>query len=101
MNHLNFMMITPPQFIFSFEFMFAGLYSFCVTSLQFKGSTPSACWNKIYKRIKKVQISCPDCEAEVEPGRGFESGSDMYSFSHPEVSELIMVCHMNSEAVFL
>ncbi|CAA3025371.1 histone-lysine N-methyltransferase ATX2-like [Olea europaea subsp. europaea] len=56
---------------------------------EFKGSTPSVCWNKIYKRIRKVKISSPDCEAEVESERGFESGSDMFGFSHPEVSKLL------------
>lgn len=77
------------------------LYSFCATIfLQFKGSTPSVCWNKIYKRIRKVKISSPDCEAEVESERGFESGSDMFGFSHPEVSKLLKVCHMINAAVF-
>ncbi|KAG8369538.1 hypothetical protein BUALT_Bualt14G0023900 [Buddleja alternifolia] len=55
------------------------------TGEEFKGSTPSACWNKIYKRIKEVQTSNPDYKAE----QNFESGSYMFGFSHPVVSELI------------
>ncbi|KAA8531168.1 hypothetical protein F0562_005918 [Nyssa sinensis] len=57
---------------------------------QFKGSSPSACWNKIYKRIRKIQCSTPDgFSAEGGSGRIFESGSDMFGFSNPEVSKLI------------
>ncbi|XP_010457683.1 PREDICTED: histone-lysine N-methyltransferase ATX2-like isoform X2 [Camelina sativa] len=54
---------------------------------QFKGETPSACWNKIYNRIKKIQ------SASISPdvmGKGLlESGTDMFGFSNPEVDKLI------------
>ncbi|KAL2485415.1 Histone-lysine N-methyltransferase ATX2 [Abeliophyllum distichum] len=56
---------------------------------EFKGSTPSACWNKIYKRIRKMRTRSMDYEAEVESGQRHESGSDMFGFTHPEVSKLI------------
>uniref|UniRef100_A0A5B7CI00 Putative histone-lysine N-methyltransferase ATX2 n=1 Tax=Davidia involucrata TaxID=16924 RepID=A0A5B7CI00_DAVIN len=57
---------------------------------QFKGSTPSACWNKIYKRIRKIQCSTSDgFRAAGGSGRIFESGSDMFGFSNLEVSKLI------------
>nr|GME01419.1 histone-lysine N-methyltransferase ATX2-like [Ipomoea batatas] len=52
---------------------------------QFKGSTPSACWNKIMKKIRKLQ-------ANDSGGicKGFlDSGSDMFGFSHPEILKLI------------
>lgn len=56
--------------------------------LQFKGDTPSACWNKIYSRIKKIQ------SASDSPDMGdglHESGTDMFGFSHPEVDKLVQV----------
>lgn len=31
-------------------------------------------------------------EAEVESGQRLESGSDMFGFTHPEVSKMIQVC---------
>ncbi|KAL3829250.1 hypothetical protein ACJIZ3_018052 [Penstemon smallii] len=52
---------------------------------EFKGSTPSACWSKIYKRIRTVRINNRDFKAE----ESFESGSYMFGFAHPKVSELI------------
>lgn len=58
--------------------------------LQFKGSTPSACWDKIYKRIRKMQVSTPDGLRSVDGSRK-KSGSDMFGFSHPEVLKLIQV----------
>ncbi|CAA3024743.1 histone-lysine N-methyltransferase ATX2-like [Olea europaea subsp. europaea] len=54
---------------------------------EFKGSTPSACWNKIYKRIRKMRTR--SLEAEVVSGQRLESGSDMFGFTHPEVSKMI------------
>ncbi|KAG6667557.1 hypothetical protein CIPAW_01G108600 [Carya illinoinensis] len=57
---------------------------------QFKGSTPSECWNKIYKRIKKIQTSSSDCSsAEAAGERIYKSGSYMFGFSNPEVLKLI------------
>ncbi|KAM7461652.1 hypothetical protein LguiA_029773 [Lonicera macranthoides] len=55
---------------------------------QFKGSTPSACWDKIYKRIRKMQVSTPDGLRSADASRK-KSGSDMFGFSHPEVLKLI------------
>lgn len=57
---------------------------------QFKGSTPSACWNKIYKRIKNMQNNTSDGSS----GDGgteivYKSGSDMFGFSNPEVFKLV------------
>nr|AAD24842.1 hypothetical protein [Arabidopsis thaliana] len=58
---------------------------------QFKGPTPSACWNKIYNRIKKVQNSdSPNILGEELNG----SGTDMFGLSNPEVIKLVQVpCH--------
>ncbi|GMP55229.1 hypothetical protein CsSME_00020108 [Camellia sinensis var. sinensis] len=56
---------------------------------QFKGSTPSSCWNKIYKRIRKTQCSSDGFIAEGGLGRIFNSGCDMFGFSNPEISKLI------------
>jgi hypothetical protein len=54
---------------------------------QFKGDTPSACWNKIYNRIKKIQIASDNPDVL---GEGLhESGTDMFGFSNPEVDKLI------------
>ncbi|GLT85086.1 hypothetical protein SLE2022_032880 [Rubroshorea leprosula] len=55
---------------------------------QFEGSTPSACWNRIYKRIQKIQNGTSD-SAEVGLGRIGVSGPDMFGFSNPEVVKLI------------
>ncbi|XP_022150376.1 histone-lysine N-methyltransferase ATX2 isoform X2 [Momordica charantia] len=55
---------------------------------QFKGSSPSACWNKIYKRMKKIQHTS---DASTEGGGEivYKSGSDMFGFSNPDVKKLI------------
>ncbi|KAK6145756.1 hypothetical protein DH2020_019625 [Rehmannia glutinosa] len=52
---------------------------------EFNGPTPSACWNKIYKRIRTVQIRNRDYKAD----QSFASGSYMFGFSHSKVSKLI------------
>ncbi|THF97631.1 hypothetical protein TEA_015696 [Camellia sinensis var. sinensis] len=57
--------------------------------LQFKGSTPSACWNKIHKRIRKRQDSSNGFIAKGGFEGIFDSGSDMFGFSNPEVLKLI------------
>ncbi|XWS09310.1 hypothetical protein CRYUN_Cryun40dG0074500 [Craigia yunnanensis] len=54
----------------------------------FEGPDPSACWNKIYKRIRKRQNDS-SYDSKVGIKRVFESGSDMFGFSHPEVIKLI------------
>ncbi|KDP42889.1 hypothetical protein JCGZ_23831 [Jatropha curcas] len=55
---------------------------------QIKGSTPSVCWDKIYRRIRKLQ-DCNSNSAEGAVERFYESGSDMFGFSNPEVMKLI------------
>ncbi|KAH6778423.1 trithorax-like protein 2 [Perilla frutescens var. hirtella] len=52
---------------------------------EFNGPTPSACWNKIYKKIRVVQIRNRDYKAD----QSFASGSYMFGFTHPKVSRLI------------
>ncbi|XP_039054780.1 histone-lysine N-methyltransferase ATX2-like [Hibiscus syriacus] len=54
---------------------------------KFEGPDPSACWNKIYRRIRKMHNDSSDSNASK--GRFFESGSDMFGFSNPEVIKLI------------
>ncbi|XP_050232395.1 histone-lysine N-methyltransferase ATX2-like [Mercurialis annua] len=57
---------------------------------QIRGSSPSACWDKIYKRIKKLQYSDSNgFSAEGAVDRFYKSGSDMFGFSNPEVIKLI------------
>ncbi|KAJ7979107.1 Histone-lysine N-methyltransferase [Quillaja saponaria] len=59
---------------------------------QFKGSTPSVCWNKIYARIRRMENTVSGSSgAEGGQGRVYKSGSDMFGFSHPEVVKLIQV----------
>ncbi|XP_057436320.1 histone H3-lysine(4) N-trimethyltransferase ATX1-like [Lotus japonicus] len=57
---------------------------------QFNDCTPSACWNQVYKRIKKMEKDiCNGSVAEGGIERGYESGSDMFGFSNPRVAKLI------------
>ncbi|XP_065866226.1 histone-lysine N-methyltransferase ATX2-like isoform X2 [Euphorbia lathyris] len=57
---------------------------------QIKGSTPSACWDKIYKRLRTLQDNASNgCKAEGVVQRICKSGSDMFGFSNPEVMKLI------------
>ncbi|EEF34619.1 histone-lysine N-methyltransferase ATX2 [Ricinus communis] len=57
---------------------------------QIRGSTPCACWDKIYRRIRKLQYSASDgFSAEGVVERFYKSGSDMFGFSNPEVMKLI------------
>ncbi|KAL6188922.1 hypothetical protein ACLB2K_040313 [Fragaria x ananassa] len=68
---------------------------------QFKGSTPCACWNKIYKRIRKIQNSAlDDSNANAEDGseKIYKSGSEMFGFSEPEVAKLIQGLLKSSHA---
>ncbi|CAH8320108.1 unnamed protein product [Eruca vesicaria subsp. sativa] len=52
---------------------------------QFKGLTPSACWNKIYNRTRKVQSATDSLNV-----LGDElNGSDMFGLSNPEVIKLV------------
>uniref|UniRef100_A0A1J3CTG2 Histone-lysine N-methyltransferase ATX1 n=2 Tax=Noccaea caerulescens TaxID=107243 RepID=A0A1J3CTG2_NOCCA len=54
---------------------------------QFKGHTPSACWNKIYNRIRKVQSATDSPIFLGEELNG--SGADMFGLSNPEVIKLV------------
>ncbi|KAG7573256.1 PWWP domain [Arabidopsis suecica] len=54
---------------------------------QFKGLTPSACWNKIYNRIRKVQNTTDDPNVLGEELNG--SGTDMFGLSNPDVIKLV------------
>ncbi|KAJ4841207.1 hypothetical protein Tsubulata_043984 [Turnera subulata] len=57
---------------------------------QFKGSSPSACWNKVYKKIRVVQDGTSGCcSAAGGVEIVYKSGSDMFGFSNPEVVRLI------------
>ncbi|XP_009802433.1 histone-lysine N-methyltransferase ATX2-like [Nicotiana sylvestris] len=57
---------------------------------QFKGSTPSASWNKVYKRMRKTQVdNFDESISGGESERTFGSGSHMFGFSHPEILKLI------------
>ncbi|KAJ8771815.1 hypothetical protein K2173_026992 [Erythroxylum novogranatense] len=56
---------------------------------QIKGSTPSACWKKIYKRMKLENGTSNSIDGENGLERVYESGSDMFGFSNPQVIKLI------------
>ncbi|KAJ9537076.1 hypothetical protein OSB04_029809 [Centaurea solstitialis] len=57
---------------------------------QFDGSDPSACWNKIYDRIRKMHLSSSEnSEAEGASVSFDKSGADMFGFSDPHVLKLI------------
>lgn len=61
--------------------------------LQIKGSTPAACWDKIYRKIRKMQDGTSNgFSTEGGVGRILKSGSEMFGFSNPEVIKLIKVC---------
>lgn len=61
---------------------------------QFNGSTPSACWNKIYRKLRKKKINSSDgLSADGGVVKNYESGYDMFGFSSPEVMKLIKVKH--------
>jgi hypothetical protein len=63
--------------------------------LQFNGYTPSTCWNQVYERIKKLEkVVSEGSVADGVVESGYESGSDMFGFSKPEVAELIKVCYL-------
>ncbi|CAA7015002.1 unnamed protein product [Microthlaspi erraticum] len=54
---------------------------------QFKAHTPSACWSKIYNRIRKVQSATDGPTVFGEELNG--SGTDMFGLSNPEVIKLV------------
>ncbi|KAM6566547.1 hypothetical protein CsatA_025675 [Cannabis sativa] len=56
---------------------------------QFKGSTPSSCWSKIYKRIRKLQNPSDGPFNDQRLESTYRSGSYMFGFSIPEVAKLI------------
>ena len=63
--------------------------------MQFDGSDPSACWNKIYDRIRKMHSSSSDnSQAEGASVSFYKSGADMFGFSDPHVLKLIQVTQL-------
>ncbi|KAG5016851.1 hypothetical protein JHK82_022496 [Glycine max] len=57
---------------------------------QFNGYTPSASWNEVYEKIKKMEKDASEgTVAEGGEEKGYESGSDMFGFSNPKVLKLI------------
>lgn len=65
---------------------FLNIYYYC----QIDGPTPTACWKEIYSRIRNKQ--CEGFNAEVEGSEFQKSGSYMFGFSNPQISQLIQVC---------
>ncbi|KAJ4967635.1 hypothetical protein NE237_014336 [Protea cynaroides] len=60
------------------------------TGDEFKGATPSACWNKIYRRIRKIQDSLSNgVSARGGVQMAEKPGSYMFGFSNPKVFDLI------------
>ncbi|CAM8918089.1 unnamed protein product [Rhodiola kirilowii] len=60
-----------------------------VTGETFKGATPSACWNKIYKRIRKLQHNT-SADNGTEGGTELcTPGCEMFGFSDPTIFKLI------------
>lgn len=73
-------------------YMLFDKFSFLFLFGQFEGSTPSACWNKIFKKIRKTHHNSSDgFSAEGGLERSYGSGSDMFGFSNPEVMKLLQV----------
>ncbi|KAJ6941456.1 hypothetical protein NC651_007285 [Populus alba x Populus x berolinensis] len=74
---------------------FLDLFSFLVSTLwgsdpKINGSTPDACWDKIYRKIRKMQDGNSNgFGAESGGERKLKSGSDMFGFSNPEVIKLL------------
>ncbi|WOK95128.1 histone-lysine N-methyltransferase TRX1-like [Canna indica] len=54
---------------------------------QINGSTPSACWKEIYNRIKNKQ--CNGIQAEADASDIHKTGSYMFGFSNPQITQLI------------
>lgn len=64
--------------------------------MQFDGSDPSACWNKIYKKIRKMHSSSSEnSQTEGASESFFKSGADMFGFSDPHVLKLIQVTKLD------
>lgn len=60
--------------------------------LQFNGPTPLACWDKIYKKLKRACGSMSDgVSAEGSQERTCKPGTDMFGFSNHKVQKLIQV----------
>ncbi|XP_068664824.1 histone-lysine N-methyltransferase ATX2-like [Aristolochia californica] len=58
--------------------------------LQIAGSTPSACWKKIYKKIDSCKALCNGSHTkEGELSGTHKSGSYMFGFSNKKISKLI------------
>ncbi|KAK4778260.1 hypothetical protein SAY87_018447 [Trapa incisa] len=56
---------------------------------QIKGSTASACWDKIYSRMRACSNSANGSGADCCTERISGNGYDMFGFSNPEVIKLI------------
>ncbi|KAH1156541.1 hypothetical protein GYH30_051373 [Glycine max] len=56
---------------------------------QFNGYTPSACWNEVYEKIKKMEKDASEGTVAGGEEKSYESGSDMFGFSNPKVLKLI------------
>lgn len=61
------------------------------TGEQINGSTPSACWNKIYKKIEQLRNNSNGFQSEAGGGYMLQKrgGSYMFGFSISKVSKLI------------
>lgn len=56
---------------------------------QIEGSTPSACWKKIYQRLDKIKDRCGNVGSQCEKKRQFNSGTFMFGFTNPRILRLI------------
>ncbi|KAL8136520.1 hypothetical protein V2J09_002521 [Rumex salicifolius] len=63
------------------------LFRVTVDGEQFKGASPSACWNKIFKRMGDMQNDVTSFEGGAVKIN--ESGSEMFGFTNPEVLKII------------
>lgn len=58
---------------------------------QINGRSPSACWRKVYGRIKKASVSPVIYDLNVGKRNKWKSGSYMFGFSIKKVRKLIQV----------
>ncbi|KAI4369781.1 hypothetical protein MLD38_018186 [Melastoma candidum] len=57
---------------------------------QFNGPSPSACWDKIYKKLKKAYSNMPNGRSAEDAHENMcKPGSDMFGFSNHKVMKLI------------
>ncbi|KAJ0989001.1 hypothetical protein J5N97_007357 [Dioscorea zingiberensis] len=93
----KFISVKDPSLIVSYKmevlrnFKFKGRPLFRVTlddGEQIDGPNPIICWEQVYSRIKK-SLLCDSHHAEVEGSDLQQSGSYMFGFTNPQVSQLI------------